>query len=125
MAKSSKARVQRKEQAHAPAHKKSKMLSSRLSNELREKYGVRSIRVCKGDTVVVLRGNEDICGFEGKVLDVFTNTGRVSIEGVTIEQADGTATARPIHASNLVVVKINDEDPWRMDALNSKKEAKQ
>ncbi len=125
MAKSSKARVQRKLQANAPTHRKSKMLSSRLSDDLREKYGVRSVRVCKGDTVVVLRGNEEICGFEGKVIDVYTKTGRVSIEGITIEQADGAATERPIHASNLVVVKLNEEDPWRMDALNSRKEAKQ
>ncbi|MGI6471627.1 MAG: 50S ribosomal protein L24 [Candidatus Methanomethylophilaceae archaeon] len=125
MAKSSKARVQRKSQANAPAHKKSKTMSSHLSEELREKYGVRSVRVCKGDSVVVLRGNEDICGFEGKVLEVYTKTGRVSIEGITIEQADGSSTERPIHASNLVVVKLNEEDPWRMDALNSKKEAKQ
>lgn len=125
MAKSSKARIQRKEQANAPNHKKRKMLSAHLSDDLREKHGTRTARVCKGDTVVVLRGNEDICGFEGEVLDVFTDTGRVVIEGITIEQADGTATARPIHSSNLVIVRLNDEDPWRMDALSSKKEAKQ
>lgn len=125
MAVSSKARVQRKKQANAPVHVKRKMLSSHLSSDLRGKYGVRTVRVCKGDTVVILRGNEDIRGIEGKVLDVFTDTGRVSIEGITIKQADGTATVRPIHASNLVVVKLNDEDPWRMDALEKKKEAKQ
>ena len=50
---SSKARVQRKNQANASAHVKRKMLSAHLSNELREKYGVRSARVCKGDTVIV------------------------------------------------------------------------
>jgi large subunit ribosomal protein L24 len=122
---SSKARVQRKAQAHAPAHVKRKMLSSHLSADLREKYGIRSARVCKGDTVAVLRGNEDIRGVEGKVLEVFTKTGRVSIEGVTINQADGTAVVFPVHASNLVIVKLNDEDKWRMDALSKKKEAKQ
>lgn len=125
MAVSSKARVQRKKQANAPIHKKRKMLSSHLSSGLRDKYEVRTVRVCKGDTVVILRGNEDICGIEGRVLDVFTDTGRVSIEGITINQADGTATVRPIHASNLVVVKLNDEDSWRMEALENKKEAKQ
>ena len=44
---SSKARVQRKNQANASAHVKRKMLSAHLSSELREKYGVRSARVCK------------------------------------------------------------------------------
>ncbi|MGI5964326.1 MAG: 50S ribosomal protein L24 [Candidatus Methanomethylophilaceae archaeon] len=123
--KSSKARVQRKKQYNAPAHTRRKMLSAHLSDDLRDKYGVRTARVCKGDTVVILRGNEDIRGIEGKVLEVFTDTGRVSVEGITINQADGTATARPVHASNLVIVKINDEDKWRMDALENKKEAKQ
>jgi large subunit ribosomal protein L24 len=122
---SSKARVQRKAQAHAPAHTKRKMLSAHLSAELREQFGIRSARVCKGDTVAVLRGDDDIRGTEGKVLDVFTKTGRVSIEGVTVNQADGTAVVRPIHASNLVITKLNTEDKWRMDALSKKKEAKE
>jgi len=121
---SSKARVQRKAQAHAPSHVKRKMLSAHLSNELREEYGSRTARVCKGDTVAVLRGDETIRVTEGKVLDVFTKTGRVSIEGVTINQADGTATVRPIHASNLLIIKLNTEDSCRIDSLSKKKEAK-
>lgn len=120
---SSKARVQRKNQANAPAHVKRKMLSAPLSADLRAKYGVRRARVCKGDTVIVVRGNEDIRNIEGKVINVYTKTGRVSIDGITINQADGTATERPIHASNLVITKLNTEDQWRMDALSKKKEA--
>lgn len=125
MAVSSKARVQRKAQAHAPTHVKRKMLSAHLSHELRDQYGVRSARVCKGDTVAILRGDSDIRGNEGKVLEVYTKTGRVSIEGITINQADGTSTVRPIHASNLVIVKMNTHDPWRVDSLSKNKEAKQ
>ena len=121
---SSKARVQRKAQANATAHVKRKMLSAHLSDELREKYGKRAARVCKGDTVVVVRGNEDIRNIEGKVINVYTKTGRVAIEGITIKQADGTEAERPIHASNLVITKLNTEDAWRMDSL-SKKEAKE
>ena len=85
---SSKARVQRKNQANASAHVKRKMLSAHLSAELRAKYGVRSARVCKGDTVVIVRGNEDIRNTEGKVLNVYTKTGRVAIDGVTINPGD-------------------------------------
>jgi large subunit ribosomal protein L24 len=121
---SSKARTQRKAQANATAHVKRKMLSAHLSDDLREKYGRRAARVCKGDTVVVVRGNEDIRNTEGKVVNVYTKTGRVAIEGVTIKQADGTEAERPIHASNLVITKLNTEDAWRMDSL-SKKEAKE
>jgi large subunit ribosomal protein L24 len=122
---SSKARVQRKAQANAPSHVKRRMLSAHLSDDLRTQYGVRTARVCKGDTVAVLRGDEDIRGTEGKVVEVFTKTGRVSVEGVTINQADGTATVRPVHASNLVITKLNTEDPWRIDSLSKNKEAKQ
>ncbi len=121
---SSKARTQRKAQANATAHVRRKMLSAHLSDDLREKYGKRTARVCKGDTVIVVRGNEDIRNIEGKVVNVYTKTGRVAIEGVTIKQADGTEAERPIHASNLVITKLNTEDAWRMDSL-SKKEAKE
>ncbi|MBP5203113.1 MAG: 50S ribosomal protein L24 [Candidatus Methanomethylophilaceae archaeon] len=122
---SSKARVQRKNQANAPTHVKRKMLSAHLSDDLRKKYGVRSARVCKGDTVIVVRGNSDIRNVEGKVVSVYTKTGRVAIEGITIKQADGTDTERPIHASNLVIVKLNAEDQWRVESLSKKKEAKE
>jgi large subunit ribosomal protein L24 len=121
---SSKARIQRKEQANATAHVKRKMLSAHLSDELREKYGKRTARVCKGDTVIVVRGNESIRNIEGKVVNVYTKTGRVAVEGVTIKQADGTEAERPIHASNLVITKLNTEDAWRVDSL-SRKEAKE
>ena len=57
------------------------------------------------------------------MLEVFTKTGRVSIEGITIKQADGTAVARPIHASNLVITKLNLEDPLRGEALKKKEAA--
>ncbi|MDR0523285.1 MAG: 50S ribosomal protein L24 [Candidatus Methanoplasma sp.] len=122
---SSKARIQRKAQANAPAHVKRKALAAPLSHELREQYGVRSARVCKGDTVAVLRGDEDVRGTEGKVIEVFTKTGRVSVEGVTINQADGTAVARAVHASNLVITKLNAEDPWRVDSISKNKEGRQ
>ena len=121
---SSKARVQRKNQANAPTHVKRKMLSAHLSDDLRKKYGVRSARVCKGDTVIVVRGNSDIRNVEGKVVSVYTKTGRVAIEGITIKQADGTDTERPIHASNLVIVKLILDDACRKEELG-RKEAKE
>jgi large subunit ribosomal protein L24 len=121
---SSKARTQRKAQANASAHVKRKMLSAHLSDDLRAKYGKRTARVCRGDTVIVVRGNADIRNIEGKVVNVYTKTGRVAIEGVTIKQADGTEAERPIHASNLVITKLNTEDAWRIDSL-SRKEAKE
>ena len=122
---SSKARNQRKMRANAPAHIKRKMLSSHLSADLQKEYGKRSARVCLGDTVMVLRGGEDIRGVEGKVIGVMTDEGRITIEGVTINQADNTAVARPIHASNVLITKINLDDAWRKDALKRGKGAKE
>ena len=125
MTQSSKARVQRKKQYNAPTHTKSKMLGAHLSADLREKYGVRSVRVVRGDTVVVVRGNEEIRGLEGKVLEVFLDSNRVSIDGITINQADGTAVAKTVHTSNLVVVKLNLADEWRKDIISKGKEVKE
>lgn len=122
---SSKARNQRKMRANAPAHIKRKMLSSHLSADLQKEYGKRSARVCLGDTVMVLRGGEDIRGVEGKVIGVMTDEGRITIEGVTINQADNTAVARPIHASNVIITKLNLDDAWRKDALKRGKGAKE
>ena len=114
---SSKARIQRKTSANAPVHKKRKMLSAHLSKDLSKQYGRRSARVCVGDTVVIQRGAEEIRGIEGKVLAVMTDECQVTIEGITINQADGTAVARPVHASNLTIVKLNLDDPRRKDSL--------
>ena len=121
---SSKARIQRKTSANAPVHKKRKMLSAHLSKDLSKQYGRRSARVCVGDTVVIQRGAEEIRGIEGKVLAVMTDEGQVTIEGITINQADGTAVARPVHASNLTIVKLNLDDAKRKDVL-ARKEAKE
>ena len=74
---------------------------------------------------MVLRGGEDIRGVEGKVIGVMTDEGRITIEGVTINQADNTAVARPIHASNVVITKLNLDDAWRKDALKRGKGAKE
>ena len=122
---SSKARLQRKRQYNAPTHTKRRTTSAHLSDDLREKYGRRSARVCRGDTVVIVRGNDDIKGIEGKVMSVDTDAGRVTIDGITVNQADGTAVARPIHSSNLVIVKLNLTDEWRKDSLNKAKGAKE
>ena len=121
---SSKARIQRKTSANAPVHVKRKMLSAHLSKDLSKQYGKRSARVVVGDTVVIERGAEGIRDVEGKVLSVDTKTGQVTVEGITINQADGTSVARPVHASNLTIVKLNLDDAKRKDVL-ARKEAKE
>lgn len=120
MAKSIQARKQRKAQYNAPLHTKSRMVASHLSEELMKEYKRRSARVVKGDTVKVVRGDADVVGVEGKVTEIDLNTGRVIIEGVTIAKADGTMEARSVHASNLVITKLETKDSWRKDRLQKK-----
>lgn len=114
----------RKAQFNAPAHVKRKMLSAHLSKELSAKYGRKAVRVCVGDTVVVTRGAEMIRGIEGQVISVDTKTGRVTIDGITVTQADRSEVAYPVHASNLVIVKMNLDDALRQEIINNK-EAKE
>jgi large subunit ribosomal protein L24 len=118
--KSIQARKQRKAQYNAPLHVKSRMAASHLSEDLMKEYNRRSARVVKGDTVKVMRGDAEIIGVEGKVTSVDLSTGRVIIEGVTIAKADGTMEARAVHASNLVIIKLETKDAWRKDRLQKK-----
>lgn len=119
---SKQARKQRKALYNAPTHVKRRMTSSHLSDQLMKEYQKRSTRVIAGDTVKVLRGDENVRGLEGKVSSVDTNTGRVIVEGVTMAKADGTQVARPIHSSNLVITKLDLNDPWRKKKLQGAKE---
>jgi large subunit ribosomal protein L24 len=71
------------------------------------------LRITKGDVVRVVRGDDK--GKEGKVMRVFTKTGRVTVEGVNIvkrhrkarkaeEQSGIMEFPAPIHASNVMLV---------------------
>jgi large subunit ribosomal protein L24 len=71
------------------------------------------LHITKGDTVRVMRGDDK--GKEGKVIKVYTKTGRVTIEGVNIvkrhrkarraeEQSGIVDFPAPIHASNVMLV---------------------
>ena len=124
MVQSSKTRKQRKAFYNAPAHIRRKMVSSHLSDELSKDFGIHAAQVVKGDTVRVMRGDEDVVDVEGKVTQVDTRSGRLVIENVTISKADGTLVARPIHASKVEITKLNLSDPMRKQTL-SKKEVSQ
>ncbi len=89
-----------------------------LSDELRERYGRRSVRVVKGDNVSVMRGvYKDI---QGKIARVMVSTGRVAIEGIKKEKGKGDKIDILIHASNLVVTSLNTDDSKRMAKIDKK-----
>ena len=81
-----------------------------------------SMPVTKGDSVRVMRGEDK--GKEGKVLRVFTKTGRVTVEGINIvkrhrkarraeEQSAIIEMPAPVHHSNLMLLDPKSGKPTR------------
>jgi len=108
---SAKPSKQRKALYNAPLHKLRKLFNAPLSNELREKYGVKRLPVRVGDVVRIMRG--DWKGHEGKVVRVDTRHVRIYVEGVQIKKADGTLVYYPIHPSKIMIIKLDLSDEWR------------
>ena len=79
--------------------------------------------ISKGDTVRVMRGEDK--GRDGKVLRVFTKTGRITIEGINIvkthrkarraeEQSGIIEMPAPIHHSNVMLLDPKSGQPTRV-----------
>ncbi len=103
----------------ATFHTRSKQLGSQLSDDLRKKYGKKSIRVVEGDSIKIVRG--EFKGVDGKVSKVSTKKNSVAIEGVKKEKTKGDKFDVYIHTSNLVVTGLNTDDKWRISKLEGKK----
>ena len=114
---SSKPSKARKKLFKAPAYVRSKKFSSHLSDELYDKYKVRSLRVRKGDTVKIMGG--EYKGIEGKVTGLDVKTGRIMIEGVTREKVGGGTIPIKIHPSKVMIMSLNLDDKWRKDRLEA------
>ena len=112
---SMKPRKQRKEVYNAPLHKKRKWISAHLEENLLLKYDKRSFPVVKGDTVRVMRGS--FKEHEDKVAKVNVGKSSIEIEGITMSKADGTKSAKPLHSSNVMIIKLNLTDKWRRRKL--------
>jgi len=113
--KSLKSRKQRKEYFNAPLHKRRKWMSAHLEENLLLKYDRRRVPVIKGDTVKVMRGS--FKGHEDKVSHVNVRRRQIEVEGLVMTKADGKKIAKPIHASNLLITKLNLTDRWRREKL--------
>lgn len=100
-------RKQRKRLHAAPLHVRHKHLAAPLSLELRQKHGLRSIPVRKGDKVRVMRG--DFMKLEGDVLEVDTKRRRIIVAGAATRKADGTEVPRPVSPSKVMVIKIKPD----------------
>ncbi len=82
----------------------------------------QAVHVRKGDTVRVMRGDDK--GKEGRVMKVFTKTGRVLVEGVNIvkkhrrarrpeEQSGIIEAPAPVAASNVMLLDPKTGAPTR------------
>src|SRR5687768_4660792 len=83
------------------------------------------LRITKGDTVRVMRGDDK--GKEGKVIRVYPKTGRITIEGINIvkrhrkarraeEQSGIVDMPAPIHHSNVMLLDPKSGAPTRVRA---------
>jgi large subunit ribosomal protein L24 len=81
------------------------------------------IRITKGDTVQVMRGDDK--GKTGEVIRVFPKTGRVTVKGINMvkrhrkarraeEQSGIIEFEAPIHASNVMLIDPKKDVPTRV-----------
>ncbi|CCQ34059.1 50S ribosomal protein L24P [Halorhabdus tiamatea SARL4B] len=108
---------QRNQTERASLHERHKQVHATLTEDLREEYGQRRVRVNAGDTVEVMRG--DFAGEEGEVLDVDLRDATISVEDVTLETADGEEVPRRLEASNVRVTDLDLSDDVRAQRLES------
>jgi len=101
-------------------HKRDKFLGANLSENLREQHSKRSMRVIKGDTVRILRG--EYVGIEGKVEKVNTEKWTLSIEGVQREKIRGGNVKVQVHASNVQIISLNTDDDYRIKGIPKSKD---
>jgi len=101
-------------------HKREKLLGANLSENLRKQHNKTSMRVIKGDTVRILRG--EYVGVEGKVEKVNTERSTLSIEGVQREKIRGGKVKVQIHASNVQIISVNTDDDYRMKGTQKAKD---
>lgn len=119
----SKPSKQRKRFFNAPQHKRRRMLSARLSDDLTKNHRVRRLPVRTGDSVRVMRG--DFSGLEGKVQRVDYSNGRIFVEGMSREKAAGLSSQLPVHVTKVRITNLNLSDKWRSGLLAERSRAKE
>jgi large subunit ribosomal protein L24 len=100
---------------HIPKHQRDKMVGAMLEDSLRKQYGRKNVRVIKGDSVRVMRG--EYKGVEGKIEKVNTEHATFHIEGIQREKIRGGQVKVPIHSSNVMVIGLNLDDDHRSSKL--------
>ncbi|MFX1574026.1 MAG: 50S ribosomal protein L24 [Promethearchaeota archaeon] len=118
--KSKQPRRQRKALYNYKGNQRSKLLSTRIADYLREEYGIKRLPLRVGDQVRVCKG--EFKDFEGEAMEI-TKDLRCRIKEAQFEKTDGTQYHPAIHISNLIITKFAEEkkmDPWRVSMIERK-----
>lgn len=105
---SSQRRKSRKAHFTAPSSIRRRMMSCRLSKELRTKYDCRTIPVRTGDTVHIKTGSVEngVKGKIGKVLCVYRRRWSIQVEKVVRDKKNGSQVQIPIDPSNCEITQL-------------------
>ena len=76
------------------------------------------MRVVVDDTVSITKGDRKLS--EGRVLRVNMEKLKIYIEGVTRTRQDGSTVQIPIRAENVIITRLNLNDPKRKALLERK-----
>lgn len=116
---STKPNKQRKYRFNAPLHIKGSFLNVHLSKELRQKYGIRALRLRVGDKVTIMRGQ--FKKQEGKIEEIDVRKTLVFITKIEHTKKDGSKARYPLNPSNLLLTEIATDDKKRVAKLNKTK----
>ncbi|MEK6948478.1 MAG: 50S ribosomal protein L24 [Nanoarchaeota archaeon] len=111
-------RKQRKYVFNAPLHISKKLMSARLSKELKTKYGKKNVAVRKDDRVKLMSGQ--FKGKTGKVIEVDVKHRKVYVDGINIIKKDGNKIRVALHPSKLMIMELNMEDKMRKKLMDRK-----
>ena len=108
-------RKQRKYRYNAPQHVRSRLMSGHLNKSLRSELKRRSVQLCKGDDVVVVKGQHK--KKSGKISRIDRKNYKIYIDGIKVRKGSGQELEIAISPSNIVVTKVVMDDKKRIASL--------
>lgn len=102
---SSSRRKQRLRHFSAPSSLRRKIMSCRLSKDLKDKYNVRSLPIRKNDEVKILKGKGK--NKTGKVVQVYRKKWCIHVDKVNRDKQNGQTVFLPIKPTYCVIEKLH------------------
>jgi large subunit ribosomal protein L26e len=102
---SSSRRKQRKAHFAAPSSQRRRIMSCRLSKDLKKQYKVRSLPIRKNDEVKILKGKGK--NKTGKVVQVYRKKWVIHVDKVNRDKQNGQQVFLPIKPTYCVIEKLH------------------